>query len=191
MGRSTGRSGDGKTICSTRTSLSARRGFRKRCFRDQGNHSDVPRFHEARVEGFGTEDHFWIRTRWPDHTDVTPKNLSIACAMCGSGSDGGHGVCQLACSGSAGMSTQIGSIAPGFAADIIALDGDPLKDITAVQPRGVCDEKRRYLQKRGSLKSQFRVQRNSFCHLQHLLGPRSHPVVLRQIRSIAPCRSDR
>jgi imidazolonepropionase-like amidohydrolase len=31
-----------------------------------------------------------------------------------------------------GMSDQIGSIAPGLQADIIALDGDPLKDITAV-----------------------------------------------------------
>jgi imidazolonepropionase-like amidohydrolase len=27
----------------------------------------------------------------------------------------------------------IGSIAPGYEADIIALDGDPLKDITAVR----------------------------------------------------------
>ena len=32
-----------------------------------------------------------------------------------------------------GMSNQIGSIAPGMQADIIALDGDPLKDITAVR----------------------------------------------------------
>ena len=32
-----------------------------------------------------------------------------------------------------GMSGQIGSIAPGMQADIIALDGDPLKDITAVR----------------------------------------------------------
>ena len=32
-----------------------------------------------------------------------------------------------------GMSNQIGSIAPGFQADIIALDGDPLADITAVR----------------------------------------------------------
>lgn len=32
-----------------------------------------------------------------------------------------------------GMGDQIGSIAPGLQADIIALDGDPLKDITAVQ----------------------------------------------------------
>jgi imidazolonepropionase-like amidohydrolase len=32
-----------------------------------------------------------------------------------------------------GMANQIGSIAPGLAADIIALDGDPLKDITAVR----------------------------------------------------------
>jgi imidazolonepropionase-like amidohydrolase len=32
-----------------------------------------------------------------------------------------------------GMSGQIGSIAPGLEADIIALDGDPLKDITAVR----------------------------------------------------------
>jgi imidazolonepropionase-like amidohydrolase len=32
-----------------------------------------------------------------------------------------------------GMSDQIGSIAPGLKADIIALDGDPLKDITAVR----------------------------------------------------------
>lgn len=32
-----------------------------------------------------------------------------------------------------GMSDQIGSIAPGAQADIIALDGDPLKDITAVR----------------------------------------------------------
>jgi len=31
------------------------------------------------------------------------------------------------------LSDQIGSIAPGFQADIIALDGDPLKDITAVR----------------------------------------------------------
>jgi imidazolonepropionase-like amidohydrolase len=31
------------------------------------------------------------------------------------------------------MSDQIGSIAPGLQADIIALDGDPLKDITAVR----------------------------------------------------------
>jgi len=32
-----------------------------------------------------------------------------------------------------GMGDQIGSIAPGLEADIIALDGDPLKDITAVR----------------------------------------------------------
>ena len=32
-----------------------------------------------------------------------------------------------------GMGDQIGSIAPGFQADIIALDGNPLKDITAVR----------------------------------------------------------
>jgi imidazolonepropionase-like amidohydrolase len=32
-----------------------------------------------------------------------------------------------------GMGNEIGSIAPGLQADIIALDGDPLKDITAVR----------------------------------------------------------
>jgi imidazolonepropionase-like amidohydrolase len=32
-----------------------------------------------------------------------------------------------------GMSDQIGSIAPGLQADIIAIDGDPLKDITSVR----------------------------------------------------------
>jgi len=32
-----------------------------------------------------------------------------------------------------GMDDQIGSIAPGLQAGIIALDGDPLKDITAVR----------------------------------------------------------
>lgn len=32
-----------------------------------------------------------------------------------------------------GMADQIGSIAPGMQADMIALDGDPLKDITAVR----------------------------------------------------------
>jgi len=32
-----------------------------------------------------------------------------------------------------GMADQIGSVAPGLQADIIALDGDPLKDITAVR----------------------------------------------------------
>jgi imidazolonepropionase-like amidohydrolase len=31
------------------------------------------------------------------------------------------------------MADKIGSIAPGIEADIIALDGDPLKDITAVR----------------------------------------------------------
>jgi imidazolonepropionase-like amidohydrolase len=34
---------------------------------------------------------------------------------------------------SLGMADQIGSIAPGLQAEIIALDGDPLKDITAVR----------------------------------------------------------
>jgi len=32
-----------------------------------------------------------------------------------------------------GMADKIGSITPGLQADIIALDGDPLKDITAVR----------------------------------------------------------
>ena len=32
-----------------------------------------------------------------------------------------------------GLGDQIGTIAPGMQADIIALDGDPLKDITAVR----------------------------------------------------------
>jgi imidazolonepropionase-like amidohydrolase len=32
-----------------------------------------------------------------------------------------------------GMGDQIGFIAPGVQADILALDGDPLKDITAVR----------------------------------------------------------
>ena len=32
-----------------------------------------------------------------------------------------------------GMGDQIGSIAPGMQADIIAIEGDPLKDITAVR----------------------------------------------------------
>jgi imidazolonepropionase-like amidohydrolase len=32
-----------------------------------------------------------------------------------------------------GMSDQIGALVPGLQADIIALDGDPLKDITAVR----------------------------------------------------------
>src|SRR5712664_4010214 len=32
-----------------------------------------------------------------------------------------------------GMADQIGTISPGFQADVIALDGDPLKEITAVR----------------------------------------------------------
>jgi len=32
-----------------------------------------------------------------------------------------------------GMSDRIGSLAPGYDADIIAVDGDPTKDITAVR----------------------------------------------------------
>ncbi len=46
-------------------------------------------------------------------TAIVPANSSAAEAM--------------------GMADQIGSIAPGLQADIIALDGDPLKDITAVR----------------------------------------------------------
>jgi len=32
-----------------------------------------------------------------------------------------------------GMNDRIGSIAPGLEADLIAVDGDPIKDITALQ----------------------------------------------------------
>jgi imidazolonepropionase-like amidohydrolase len=32
-----------------------------------------------------------------------------------------------------GLEKQIGTIAPGFEADIVAVDGDPLQDITAVR----------------------------------------------------------
>jgi imidazolonepropionase-like amidohydrolase len=42
------------------------------------------------------------------------------------------GACQLAAE-AIQMETTIGTIAPGFEADIIALDGDPLTDITAVR----------------------------------------------------------
>src|SRR5260370_16496980 len=35
-----------------------------------------------------------------------------------------------------GMADQIGTIAPELQADVIALDGDPLKDITAVRHAG-------------------------------------------------------
>ena len=38
------------------------------------------------------------------------------------------------------MQNQIGAIEPGMQADIIAVDGDPLKDITASSQSGVCDE---------------------------------------------------
>ena len=31
-----------------------------------------------------------------------------------------------------GLATEIGTIAPGFQADLIAVDGDPTKDITAL-----------------------------------------------------------
>ncbi len=34
---------------------------------------------------------------------------------------------------SLGLGDKIGTIAPGFEADLVAVDGDPLKDITAVR----------------------------------------------------------
>ena len=37
-----------------------------------------------------------------------------------------------------GMGDRIGSLAPGYEADIIAVDGDPTKDITAVRVVAVC-----------------------------------------------------
>ena len=40
---------------------------------------------------------------------------------------------QSLAAGALGMADQIGAIAPGLAADIIAVAGDPLKDITAVR----------------------------------------------------------
>jgi imidazolonepropionase-like amidohydrolase len=47
--------------------------------------------------------------------------------------NGGAGLRQRARAQSLGMENQIGSIAPGLQADIIAVDGDPLHDITAVR----------------------------------------------------------
>jgi len=32
-----------------------------------------------------------------------------------------------------GLNDRIGSIAPGFEADLIAVDGDPIKDVTALR----------------------------------------------------------
>jgi len=46
------------------------------------------------------------------------------------------------------MADQIGSIAPGLQADMIALDGDPLTDIPAVRRVVFCDEGRHCLQER-------------------------------------------
>jgi len=41
-----------------------------------------------------------------------------------------------------GIADQVGSVSPGLQADIIALDGDPLKDIHSRSPRAIRDEGR-------------------------------------------------
>jgi imidazolonepropionase-like amidohydrolase len=57
----------------------------------------------------------------------TLKSSLTACAMAAMVSANSLGAEAL------GMSNQIGSIVPGLQADIIALNGDPLKDITSVR----------------------------------------------------------
>ena len=46
------------------------------------------------------------------------------------------------------MGDQIGSIAPGYQADLIAVQGDPTKDITALEARDVRHEGRKDLSQR-------------------------------------------
>jgi imidazolonepropionase-like amidohydrolase len=64
---------------------------------------------------------------------VTRKSLSIVFAMRASTRWTPWSRQTRAAPRALNLADQIGSIAPGLQADIIALDGDPLKDITAVR----------------------------------------------------------
>ena len=73
-----------------------------------------------------------------------------------------------------GMSDQIGAIAPGMQADIIALDGDPLKDITAVRRvvfvmKGGFVYKKAFIRKKQSAFSQSAFSQSAY------LVPRLRP----------------
>ena len=67
-----------------------------------------------------------------DYTDKMPKSSLIECAM-GASIRWRPWFQPMRWGEAIGLAVQIGSIAPGLQADIIALDGNPLMDITAVR----------------------------------------------------------
>ena len=83
-------------------------------------------------------------TRWRARTAATRKSSSTGCATAARSADGRIVSATSLRAESLRLGDRIGTIAPAYDADLVAVDGNPLDDITAVRRVVVRDERRRH-----------------------------------------------